>query len=1315
MSHIYIVSHVMDNSNHTVAYMTVDIDKNNEIKRYPYEKMIEALQKNKLQVMNKEWLGNNFGIIRNADTNKYNGNCIVVINDKEDRQVGCICDRQLGLSVSVMDKSTIESLSDTYKIVYVSSDESSDIPEKIKRDACNKENASIESYELTAEDKEVWDIAKFKKYMDKNGWDYLIESYVDNAYKIMRIDPECTVLHLPKEVVYVNLGCIGQRANKLRKIVFGPKITAIDSLYTNKQTYKTNAPDTEYEMDRLDVVYFQHEDGYKVGGLDAPGLYCLNIGYTNLPSSVGMSNAFNNCNIEHIDFEDSLVENYVECFNKTEFEQHITLRLHGEKFRTVNLSFNEAKFNFGVDIDTFRKIHKSFGECVGDMNVKIADHTSEIGNSFNKCTGLNRLVGTQTSALHMILSSFCDTPVQNVCIGNTEYITISDSFNNCNQLKKIGLPTNLTRLAHSFISCAADFVDLTQAKNFLSLQFPLFSENTLLEIGPGFSEISGSITEDIDQNVCKLQFDSDNLGFGHGVYSCNKIENIEDIEKYGINLAYVKDLQANAFTGCTTDIVDLGVFPNVHELNEDTFNNAKIDTVIIRDNIVKVNKQCFGMNEQAIHNIIIDSNVDIKALSFSKRKQSIRTRLFIHRKNEKALKSLGTSVGINRQYIIIVVESIDEALEQIYGKKENKSDRALIDMTLRGTEYEALLDDKYIGSAKQAYKLLAMYDKDVDNCPVEVDLRYPKVPAREVGIQWEDTANSQNAMSSGRAITRGRFTFSDKKVRCLCNLVMNIFEDSVITYWDDKFTGLKGNEGTDEDDGKYVIDKPWLILKSSEYKLIVVTGHMEKASIHSLRILYIVDSDNNIVFMAWTRRVDFINLTGNDFNSDREHFSIAPYLEIGNYNTKYDSEGYTVGKIKIPMCAHADNMMDSFFDSLLMFDGESSRFDKDHSWGTFNVYDILSGYMFKVEYGQFARDAFIIKDKYKMGERGSIGESENFRKFNESDIKWLNYWLAYKQRDLLDKMQDSHNYTRANTMELEGLANRFYHMGIKSADQLDSKSAELLYNSSLYTTLGEAVGKIKADKVERVYRLTDTRDTIVIENVYHGAGGEELVVNGLLNRTTSLKDASILKIGVCPLAKMVQVLYCLGLGLANSDRSQACNGITNRRINIDNFVHVSTHSLDDSDSVSSCGLKLNLMIDKRNADVYIIGENLDTDFIPIYRCKDLVAGSELLYGDTMELRSAMIRSAIKDGKVIPASLFGDYKGIHKKLMQYVLTDTDETFTDYALESFRSDIIRGYPDGYLSSSHRLAVMSVIYYLDKRVLRQQGVKHVAQYEG
>ena len=40
MSHIYIVSHVMDNSNHTVAYMTVDIDKNNEIKRYPYENII---------------------------------------------------------------------------------------------------------------------------------------------------------------------------------------------------------------------------------------------------------------------------------------------------------------------------------------------------------------------------------------------------------------------------------------------------------------------------------------------------------------------------------------------------------------------------------------------------------------------------------------------------------------------------------------------------------------------------------------------------------------------------------------------------------------------------------------------------------------------------------------------------------------------------------------------------------------------------------------------------------------------------------------------------------------------------------------------------------------------------------------------------------------------------------------------------------------------------------------------------------------------------------------------------------------------------
>lgn len=1298
----------MDNSNHTVAYMTVDIDKNNEIKRYPYEKMVEALQKDKLQVINKEWLGNNFGIIRNADTNKYNENCIVVINDKEGKQVGCICDTQSGLSVSVMDKSTIESLRDTYKVVYTSQ-ENEKAHEKLKEDAYNKENTGIESSVITAEDKEVWDLAKFKEYMDKNGWECLIKGYISGTYRIVEVDPECTVLHLPKEVVYVNLGGIGQRASKLRKIIFGPRIETIDSLYKNKQTYKKDTSDTEYEMDRLDVVYFQHEDGYMTGDLDAPGLYCLDIGYTNLPSSIAMSNAFNICNIEHIDFEECIVENCVECFNKTDFGQHVTFGLQGKKFRTTNLSFNETQFKFGMDLDTFREMHKSFDECIGDMNVKIASNTTEIGDSFNKCDGLNRLVGTQTRDLRTISNSFCDTPIQNVCLGDTEYPTIIDSFNNCSQLNKIVLLGNLVRLAKSFINCTAGFVDLTQAKNFLSLQFPLFSENTLLEIGPGFSEISDSVTK----NVCKLQFDNDSLVFGHGVYGCNQIENIEDIEKYGINLAQVKALQANVFIGCTTDIVDLGVFPNVHELNEDTFTNAKIDTVIIRNNIVKVNKQCFGMNEQAIHNIIIDSNVDIKAVSFSKRKQTIRTRLFIHRKNEKALKSLGTSVSINKQYIIIVVDSVDEALEQIYGKRENKSDRALIDMTLRGTEYEALLGDKYIGSAKQAYKLLTMYDRDIDNCTVEVDLRYPKVPAREVGIQWEDTANSQNAMSSGRALTHGRFTLCDKKVRCLCNLVMNIFEDSVIPYWDDKFAGLKGNEGTDEDDGKYVIDSPWLILNSSEYKLIVVNGKMEMASMHSLKILYIVDKDNNIVFMAWVRRVNFISLTANNFNSDREHFSIAHYLEIGNYNTQNDAEGYTVGKIKIPICAHANGMMDSFFDSLLMFDAESSRRDNDHGWGTFNVYDILSGYMFEVEYGQFAKKALVVKDKHKLGERGSINDSENFRKFDESEIKWLNYWLTYKKRDLLDKMKDSHNYARANTVELEGLANRFYGMGIKSADQLDSKSAELLCNSSLYTTLGEAVGKIKTDKVERVYRLIDTRDTIVIENVYHGADGKELVVNGLLNRTTSLKDASILKIGVCPLAKMVQVLYCLGAGLVNSDRSQACNGITNRKINIDNFIHVSTYSLDDDDSASSCGLKLNLMIDKRNADTYIIGESLDTDFIPIYRCKNLVAGSELLYGDTMELRSAIIRSAIKDGKVVPAHLFIGYKSNHKKLMQYALIDTDNVFGDFALESFRADIIRGYPDGYISSNNNHAVMSLIYYLDERVLRQQVVKHTAKY--
>lgn len=1303
----------MDNFNNTVAYMTVDIDKNNEIKRYPYEKLVDALLDNKIQVLNKEWLGNNFGIIRNEDTNKYNENCIVVINDKENRQVGCICDRQLGLSVSVMDKSTIESLSDTYKIVYVSSDKSSDIPEKIKKDACNKENTSIESYELTAEDKEVWDLDRFKDYMDKNGWDYSIGDYGRDAYKIIKIDPECTVLHLPKEIQYINLGHIGQRANKLRKVIFGPRVEEVHSLYKDKPTYKSNITGEQCKMDRLDVVYFQHEDGYMVDSLTAPGLYYLDIGYTNLPNSIGMVNAFNNCSIERLNFEESAVENYVECFAKAEFQQHVVIRPKDKKFRTVSKCFNMAVFNSGMDINVLREINESFSECTGDMNVKIEDYTNEIRHSFNRCTGLNRLVGTQTSALHMILSSFCDTPIQSVCIGNTEYITISDSFNNCNQLKKIGLPTNLTRLAHSFINCAADFVDLAQAKNFLSLQFPLFSENTLLEIGPAFNEISGSVTRDIEENICKLQFDSNSLSFGRGVYSGTKIENIEDIEKYGINLAQIKDIHESAFVGCVTDIIDLGVFPNVHELKENTFNSAKANTVIIRNNINKVNKQCFGMDEQ-IYNIIIDSDVDIKATGFSKRKQKLRTRLFIHRDNKKAIKSLGNSANINEQYIVVIVNSIDEALEQIYGKKENKSDRALIDMTLRGTEYEALLGDKYISSAKQAYKLLTMYTRDMDNCSVEVDLKYPKIPAKEVGIQWEDAASGKNIMSSGTWITHGRFTLCNKKVRCLCNLVMNIFADSIIPYWDDKFTGLKGNVDTGEDDGRYVINRTWLIVESSEYKLIVVTGKMEKAAYDSLRILYIVDNDNNVVFMAWVKRVEFLNLTANDFNSDRENFSIAPYLEVGNYNTEADSEGYTVGKIKIPEGARANHMMYSFFDSLLMFEGGEDLRDKEGSWGTFDAYDILSGYMFKVEYGQFARDVFIIKDKYKIGERGHIGESENFRKFNENGIKWLNYWLTYKQRDLLDRMQDSHNYARANTMELEGLANRFYHMGIKSADQLDSKSAELLYNSSLYTTLGEAVGKIKTDKIERVHRLTDTKESIVIENVYHEADGKDLVINGLLSKTASLKDTSILKIGVCTLARMVQALYSLGAGLANSDRSQACNGITNRRINIDNFVHVSTYSLDDSDSVSSCGLKLNLMIDKRNADVYIIGENLDTDFIPIYRCKDLVAGSELLYGDTMELRSAMIRSAIKDGKVIPASLFGDYKGIHKKLMQYVLTDTDETFTSYALEDFRSDIIRGYPDGCLSSNHRLAVMSVIYYLDERVLRQQGVKHAAQYE-
>ena len=82
--------------------------------------------------------------------------------------------------------------------------------------------------------------------------------------------------------------------------------------------------------------------------------------------------------------------------------------------------------------------------------------------------------------------------------------------------------------------------------------------------------------------------------------------------------------------------------------------------------------------------------------------------------------------------------------------------------------------------------------------------------------------------------------------------------------------------------------------------------------------------------------------------------------------------------------------------------------------------------------------------------------------------------------------------------------------------------------------------------------------------------------------------------------------------------------------------------------------------------------------------------------------------------MVPAHLFPSYRSSHKLLMTYALIDTDNMFSEFALESFRADIIHGYPDGYLSSSYNHEVMSLIYYLDERVLRQQGVKHVAQYE-
>ena len=1297
--YINVVGIIKNSHLNTVGYRLLDTDDNNKLKDVTKAQLLSVLQKKLLNVENIELVNNKTirgkyyslellpKIFSNSGEQEYSKLIALCIIDNTTIKVASCTG-----NVAEMTPSQLKNV--TSKLVNITPD-GIKCPKIETRYSKNTKSVASSLDAEAIDPRVVWSFKDFDKFMKIHNYSYTIKGVrsfkerrsdneiatVDN-YKeytqliLMKIDDNCKIVHLPKELYYVE-GMYDHNRH-IDYLILPSSIVAIEQLHTD--IIEDKEDDKEYKFS-IKHFYTQNTRGSRsIMRLD--GIKYIDFQEPLIIQNWCYSNAFNNCNIQKLLFNGT-VESLIKCFNKCVFTE--TSCIDFANIDTIDRSFCDINIKKATFSENIRIIEKSFNRtALNEIQFKENNNIAAIRESFEKCnitkvdlSNLHELKGLETE-------SFMNNGKLKDVILNKELEHVCRRvFSNC-AIENIKLHNKLTIIEDEFLGrCPIKKIELPE--NIEVVCYPIGGKDTVVK----YTGINKELTSNKIHNLSE----DDKYDFGEVFTELHTLA----LERCNADItlpASIRKLNGGSFNMADMSVYDTLSTPNVSIIPSECFTGkGNINTVILNDNIKDVCSHAF-YRMGGINKIIISA----KASGFKKEAFSGMDTEFVHpifyvvSSNESAKKFLNDNDILFKE-----IDSIEDVM------KTNDDAIATYKLIYGGDQkYSEFFEEPYINDIDTLMNVSDRIDRLDDISFGKNKLDTTKF--RELDIETYycvqkfayDTYEKMYNYCKDKGVCKVHESLTDKFIGT-ANLFTRLFDNNAMCYTEEFIYKFSSAEDT-------VVKA--LLTASPNGSIIVVSSSLLNKQSNRLDILMITIGDKIVFQTVFDNNSDMLpyetySSHNHSFKRFNKAFGIADLFDVGDYiiaDTTIQGDykkpiRMTVNGAILPQSL-IDGALKTFIRSCILVGVEPCYVRQKAEKTLF--YDCVQQKFLEIR-GEYtwgdekntrimALKNGTIQNIYDLSDFDKIDKRyfEGIRYYNSSDrTNNLIRYASSTRQDIARMFNDTSQYDTDGNVVLCVLADYIYKNKITSKNELNIKLLQALLSNNLFLDYYNSIKWCKQKGSE--IKLSDIKGTssklfscfnegynviskiirqeilLCYDKSQHSSYNLYLIEGMKFEILCIVNDATIetkkiqLKICPMPLNDLIKALYTVGERRANNpNKDKAACKITNKKVDMSNYVILYTMKL-------TAGIEnrkeLLLALDKLNCDTYLIIGYSSKYFYTLLRFKDIISGFNLI-----RCKSGVTSSDFE-------------KLADSNFISEAYTKSSE------LQEVRDAIMNGYPDNY----------------------------------
>ena len=1025
-------------------------------------------------------------------------------------------------------------------------------------------------------------LEQFDEYMRLHNCNYKIYTFQNHTEinNIKQYDGESAliidlksvnfkVLHLPKNTVRFNYCRASKSRVDIDLIVFNKEIQKINNLSFGNGTH-------------IKEVYFQQGNDRQISFLHF--LEGAIIEKTNLPNIRLINNIYNNCEIHNIKIN-SIVNHIEGSFNDTVFKID---KLEVYNITKIADSFKKSSDN-SSDIEIEKLILSNECKIIRSFsNTKIKEVYAHkvlkcdeliIKGSFNNC-GI-QLYDCKNVNFTDIESSFNKSQNQ-VTIYTGEQINLYNSFANVEVLNVIAKSGWVTIWNHFGIDTKKLRMTFSKRASLEAMLIQSLGDYyPNIEVDTSNLSILPSEAYDLGQDFLK---DSNNIKMLNSL-----LKGIDTVNDCAFQNTYIK-------------YFDTQSFPLVDTLPNNCFEESKLETIIIRDNIKKIGDDAFKdcLNLEKLVFLTTDAVLEKNTLRGIPRNCVIS--VYENSKIHKAVK--------NKDFIVQLIPNgtdLEHLLDHTLSSEKEIATYRLLNK-ISNPDWQSGENIKHIG-------FIDKFSKEVDRFNNE---EYTKAPVSE--------------LDTSKFISNIDVDTLPKAFINLCNLITQ-HTNNYSDLYTDEFKRFYKNSENQAERYKAVIsfmDSNGCIKPINEYRdtYIVILGSetftgFALGVIISNKLVYLTTIVPNAILRdMWMSKI----------RSNNKFFIIDDVISKFVYTGDSLSYCYKIGNINtrtLPVGLISQAYENLLLIGLVYKDKAISTVVKRDDIKLIKLESINCSILcYRALYYSCSANKFIEcncsapvaigldnPDRYSRIKIHELNDCVVRAVYDVSDIDKINpeyfrfiraalndkYGYNLLRRysfgtDKINSLKATTNNDRQSTTQLQELANAVYNSKSDKFEDLPVELIEWIANSELSLHLDVSIHTLQSNIGQGNILKTDADKAVIKFN-------PNIVAIAPINTKgySSDKSLSFCTNRMEDFYKLTKMLYIMGYSQQNSD-IRPLEKITNDRINIDNFY---CYKVLYSHTFSADGLKFHLAFDRGSFESYIISEYLDTDFYTLFRFKSL--------------------------------------------------------------------------------------------------------------